>query len=81
MNAKAESLQINVKDYMLQLGQKARDASREIGRAETELKNRALHAIADKIDAEADKLKQSNVLDLQAGKAKGLDEGSHFQGA
>ena len=74
MSAKAESLQINVKDYMLQLGRQARDASREIGRAETELKNRALHAIADKIDAEAGKLKQANVLDLQAGKAKGLDD-------
>ena len=50
MNAKAESLQISVKDYMLQLGQQARAAAREIGRAETELKNRALHVIADKID-------------------------------
>ncbi len=74
MNAKAESLQVNVKDTMLQLGQQARAAAREIGRAETELKNRALHAIADKIDAEAEALKQANALDLQAGKAKGLDD-------
>ena len=74
MSAKAESLQINVKDYMLQLGRQARDASREIGRAETALKNRTLHAIADNIDAEAEKLKQANALDLQAGKAKGLDD-------
>jgi len=74
VNAKAESLQVNVKDTMLQLGQQARTAAREIGRAETELKNRALHAIADKIDAEAESLKQANALDLQAGKAKGLDD-------
>jgi glutamate-5-semialdehyde dehydrogenase len=74
VSAKAESLQIKVKDYMLQLGQRAREASREIGRAGTELKNKALHAIADKIDAEAEKLKQANMLDLQAGKAKGLDD-------
>jgi len=74
VNAKAELLQVDIKDYMLQLGQQARAAAREIGRAETELKNRALHAIADKIDAEAEPLKQANALDLQAGKAKGLDD-------
>ena len=73
MSANAENLKIDVKDYMLQLGQQARAASREIGRAETEIKNRALHAIADTIDVEAEKLKQANALDLQAGKAKGLD--------
>jgi glutamate-5-semialdehyde dehydrogenase len=74
LNAKAESLQVDIKDYMLQLGQQARDAAREIGRAETELKNRALHAIADSIDAAAESLKQANRLDLEAGREKGLDD-------
>jgi glutamate-5-semialdehyde dehydrogenase len=74
LSAKAKSLQINVKDYMLQLGQRARAASRVIGKAETEVKNAALNAIADNIDKTAEILKQANSLDLKEGKAKGLDE-------
>ena len=70
MSNQAES--IDVKNYMLQLGQRVRAASREIGRAETAVKNNALNVIADRIDAEAEKLKQANALDLDAGKAKGL---------
>jgi len=62
----------DVKNYMQQLGQRVRAASREIGRAETAAKNNALNVIADRIDAEAAKLKQANALDLEAGKAKGL---------
>ena len=69
-----QSESIDVKKYMQQLGQRVRAASREIGRAETAVKNKALKVIADRIDAEAVKLKQANVLDLEAGKAKGLDE-------
>ncbi len=62
----------DVKNYMQQLGQRVRTASREIGRAETAVKNNALNVIADRIDAEAAKLKQANALDLEAGKVKGL---------
>lgn len=74
MNANAESLQIDVKDYMLKVGRQAREASRQIGRAETAVKNNALNAIADAIDNNAETLKQANALDLQAGRAKGLDD-------
>ena len=70
MSNQAES--IDVKSYMLQLGQRVRAASREIGSAETAVKNNALNVIADRIDAEAEKLKQANALDLEAGKVKGL---------
>ena len=68
-----QSESIDVKQYMQQLGQRVRAASREIGRAETAVKNTALNVIADRIDAEAKKLKQANALDLKAGKVKGLD--------
>ena len=74
MNVKVKSLQSSVKDYMLQLGQRARVASREISRADTEIKNRALNTIADNIDHAAEKLKQANNLDLEEGRAKGLDD-------
>ena len=73
MSAKAETLQLDVKKYVLTLGQKARTAAREIARADTALKNQALNAIADNIDAVAEQLKQANTLDLKAGKDKGLD--------
>ncbi len=73
MTAKAEVLKINVKDYMQQLGGHALAAARVISRAETAQKNRALLAIADLLLAEAEQLKQANALDLEAGRAKGLD--------
>ena len=68
-----QSESIDVKKYMQQLGRCVRAASREIGRAETAVKNKALNVIADRIDAEANKLKQANAMDVEAGKAKGLD--------
>ena len=73
MNAKAEEVAIDVKAYMQEVGQRARAAARLIARADTEQKNRALNAIADRIMADIERLKQANELDLQAGRAKGLD--------
>jgi glutamate-5-semialdehyde dehydrogenase len=73
MGAEAEQLQTDVKTYMKDVGQRARSASREIGKADTGLKNAALNAIADRIDAEADNLKRENSKDLEAGRALGLD--------
>lgn len=58
---------------MANVGRAARDASRAIGRASTAQKNQALVAIADRIGEQADVLKEANVLDLAAGKEKGLD--------
>ncbi len=58
---------------MSNVGQAAREASRAIGRASTAQKNQALNAIADRIGEQAESLKQSNMLDLAAGKEKGLD--------
>jgi len=58
---------------MSNVGQAAREASRAIGRASTAQKNQALNAIADRIGEQSDSLKQSNMLDLAAGKEKGLD--------
>ncbi|VAW69995.1 Gamma-glutamyl phosphate reductase [hydrothermal vent metagenome] len=62
-----------MKEYMQQLGQKARAASIEMSRAESSAKNQALLAIADAIDASASALKTENQKDLQAGKDNGLD--------
>jgi len=62
-----------MKEYMQLLGQKARAASTEMSRADSSVKNQALLAIADAIDASADTLKAENQKDLQAGRENGLD--------
>jgi len=62
-----------IKNYMRQLGSQARQASRHLAAAETDLKNRALLAMVDAIDAARDKLEAANAQDLANGREKGLD--------
>jgi len=61
-------------DYMLAVGARAREASRQMSRAETAVKNRALLAIASALVAHSDVLIGENRKDLEVGRAKGLDE-------
>lgn len=65
---------MNIKNYMQTLGQQARAASRVLVTATTEQKNRALLAMAEQLEAQADFLKAENAKDLAAGKANGLDD-------
>ena len=65
----SEALQKN----LLAIGIKAREASRVIGRAETGDKNKALHAIASRLEAAIPSLIEANAKDLDAGRAKSLD--------
>ena len=65
---------MNVANYMQTLGANARQASRVVARANTEQKNRALLAMAELIDADRDEITQANQQDLEAGKARGLDD-------
>ncbi|AXE30186.1 glutamate-5-semialdehyde dehydrogenase [Chromobacterium phragmitis] len=65
---------MNVKEYMQQLGKAARRASRLLARADTNQKNAALHAIADAIVRDQDKLLSANQQDLDAARKAGLDE-------
>ena len=69
----ASKSELNVKDYMADLGQKARAASRIIAAAPTALKNKALLAIANELDKSRITLVAENQKDLAAGKANGLD--------
>jgi glutamate-5-semialdehyde dehydrogenase len=57
----------------MQVGRRARAASRILGRAETATKNKALLASADTLLASQDLLLKENRKDLQAGEAAGLD--------
>ncbi|MEN9680855.1 MAG: hypothetical protein RLZZ627_748 [Pseudomonadota bacterium] len=63
----------SLKQNLLAIGVKAREASRTIGRAETRDKNRALDAIAARLEAAIPTLIGENAKDLEAGRAKGLD--------
>lgn len=62
-----------VKLQMQELGQNARAASRIMAAADTSVKNTALLAAMDAIDATRVELASANARDLQAGKEKGLD--------
>ncbi len=64
---------MDVKQYMQQVGQKARAAARAMARADTHAKNAALQAMADALLAGEADLIAANHKDLAAGKAQGLD--------
>lgn len=65
---------MNIKDYMQQLGQAARLASRAMAKADTQTKNQALLLIAAAIRREAHALLAANQQDLAAAKANGMDD-------
>lgn len=65
--------ELNVKDYMAEVGRKARAASRVIAAAPTALKNKALLAIAAELDKSRITLVAENQKDLTAAKTSGLD--------
>ena len=73
MNATPDTLQSDVAAYMAEVGRRARAAGRALARAETGVKNAALLAMADAIDAAAETLKTENAKDLDAGRKNGLD--------
>ncbi len=62
-----------IEAYSLKLGMTARAASRDIAKATTGQKNKALLAIAKEIDAARDALMSANQKDMQAGQDKELD--------
>ncbi len=64
---------MNIKQYMQEMGQKARLASRAIAKADTGLKNKALLATADALDAARPILVAENEKDLENGRNNGLD--------
>lgn len=64
---------MNIEEYMNELGSKAREASRLIARADTGVKNRALLAMADALDASRAALVEANQRDLEKARNNGLE--------
>ena len=65
---------MDIKQYMQNLGQEARNASRAMAKADTNTKNQALNYIATAIRREKSALIAANQQDLAAAKANGLDD-------
>jgi glutamate-5-semialdehyde dehydrogenase len=63
---------MDIKHYMNQVGQRARNASRAMAKADTAAKNHALSLIAAAIRRDADLLRAANQKDLDAASAGGL---------
>ena len=63
---------MDIKNYMNDVGQRARKASRAMAKADTAAKNHALSLIAAAIRREAPALRAANLKDLDAARASGL---------
>ena len=64
---------LDIKSYMLEVGRRARAASREVARADTAAKNRALLAAAKAIRRDAKKLLAANAEDVKTARSAGKD--------
>ncbi len=64
---------LDIRQYVRQVGERARQASREMARAETAAKNSALEAIAVAVERATGSLVQANSEDLEDGARAGLD--------
>jgi glutamate-5-semialdehyde dehydrogenase len=64
----------NIHSEMLNLGQGARAAARELARLNPEVKDYALHAIADALDIRCEEVLEANARDLAIGRKAGLSE-------
>ncbi|WP_298449711.1 glutamate-5-semialdehyde dehydrogenase [uncultured Marinobacter sp.] len=64
---------MDIAAYMTEVGQQARAAATLVARSTTEVRNRALLATAEALDAARSELAEANARDLGAGKESGLD--------
>jgi glutamate-5-semialdehyde dehydrogenase len=67
---------VDIKSYMLEVGRRARAASRELARADTATKNRALLATAQAVRRERGRLLAASAEDAKAARAAGNDAAS-----
>ena len=74
MSMPAERPEASIEPMMLYMGRLAREAARALALASAEAKNRALEAMATKIEQNAEKVLDANVQDLDAARAKGRDQ-------
>ncbi len=73
MSVNREAMTTSIRQYMTDIGQRARKASRLIGCADSATKNAALSAMAAVIEAAKPRLLHENRKDMEAGASHGLD--------
>jgi glutamate-5-semialdehyde dehydrogenase len=73
MSAIADRPEASLEPMMLYMGRRAREAAAMLALATTEAKNAALHAMADRIEADSGKILGANAQDVEAARAKGRD--------
>ncbi|WP_148861822.1 glutamate-5-semialdehyde dehydrogenase [Marinobacter fonticola] len=64
---------MDISAYMVDVGQQARVAAAAVARSSTAVRNAALLAMAEALDASRDALKTANLKDLENARASGLD--------
>jgi glutamate-5-semialdehyde dehydrogenase len=65
---------IETRQSVAELCLAARDAARVLAQADTALKDRALHALADALEARSPEILEANARDLEAGRESGLSD-------
>ena len=73
MSVNREAITTSIRQYMTDIGRRARMASRLIGRADSATKNAALSAMAAAIETAKRRLLEENRKDMEAGASHGLD--------
>ncbi len=74
MSMPAGKPEASIEPMMLYMGRLAREAAGALALALSEAKNRALEAMAAQLEANAQKILNANVQDLDAARAKGRDQ-------
>lgn len=64
---------MDIAAYMAEVGQQARDAAAAVARSTTAVRNQALAATAEALDASRSELAEANAKDLENGRNSGLD--------
>ena len=62
----------NIKEYVLGVCTRAREASRALGRVTPEAKNKALERMAELISEHSGEIVKANALDVEKARADGL---------
>src|SRR4051794_22200050 len=62
----------DLRELILDYGERARAAARELARTSTEVKNRGLLGMADELEAARDEILHANATDVARGQASGL---------
>ncbi|MDO3723062.1 glutamate-5-semialdehyde dehydrogenase [Marinobacter sp. chi1] len=65
---------MDIAAYMAEIGQQARAAASEVARSTTAVRNHALLATANELDAARSELAEANAKDLRDGEQRGLDK-------